>query len=777
MRLDIHGKTSQGISARRNVKYRSVVSLFISIVLLLSCASCKGQANGPTTLPTKYVVEVDPLAYRYYVGKQLEYPAVTGDQHISSAEAVTTGSGFAIVFSIRGDFNGMDYSYDSYLWMYDKTGIVVSKTEIASAGLCSAVTKDPLGGFAAFFSPSYGNYQLIFFGNDGQKTGEPVRLQGMSGGDYAQSLLISEDKIFIAGYEFCREFSRDGTLLRSIENDEISGTLAQIGDELYVAGYFQDASTGGGSAVMYSVPETGETLGELADFRVPDDDYTSSDGVLYSTNSECFYRYDTATESINPIFFWTKTDLVVSGSMRKVTPLSESEYLCIQTAYNTNKLTISILTRQPEDFLAGKTVLTIAGVGIGDARAIRQAAVDFNRESSEYRIEIVDYLIRYADYLGGYNPDNYDAMELQIKLEILSEEGPDIILGQYTDDISVYSESGLLADLLTYMNQDASFDSSLYVQSVWNAASREGTMYTLPLTFYLDGMFASQEMIGDRTGWTPEEFNEMASGLPAGTRSFYEGFTQSELLKKALPYSIQTLIDSKTGEVKFDSPEFAAILDFAKTYGTLDSIINSADSFPDYGDPYARFGSGEIVFSPNAFMSTPWDYAETDNYLGNSGISFCGYPCASKAGPMACMIDSVAIVDKEAVSDGCWQFIKTLLSETNQRRLTANIEEDSFLHIPMLNSLLEEYILTSQAGIMPGQDIDSFEREAKPATAEQTDAFRKAIDGVTIIQNEDSEIIDIVLEEAAAYFADQKSRDDVIAIIQNRIQTIISERT
>jgi len=793
MRICIQRKKSQGISIRQNTWFRSLLSVILSVLLLSSGVSCKsgskesvGDASiAPTTTTiasaTNGKVEIDPQAYRYYVGKQLEYPAVTGDQQIQSTDVVTTENGFAIVFSIMGDFNGMEYSFDSYLWVYDKAGTVLSKTEIYAmettpAGQCICISEDPNGGFAALFEPGYENYHLIFFGDDGQKIGESVPLAGLSRRNYPQSLLITEEEILIGGEGVYCEYSRDGQSLRTIENDDIWAKLAQVGEDILIEGYLPDPASGYGNKVLFEIPETGDTLGEPVEFQLPDDTYVSSDGELYATNSECFYRYDTATESICPILFWTKTDLVVSNTQIEVKPLSESEYLCIQTAYNTQKLTISILTRQPEDYLSGKTVLTIAGVGIGDEPAIRRAIVDFNRESTEYRIEIVDYLIRYADYLGGYNPDNYEAMEEQVRLEILSGQGPDMILGQYGDDISAYGESGLLVDLLTYMNQDASFDSSLYVQSVWNAATKEGTMYTLPLTFYLNGMYASQEMIGNRTGWTPEEFNEMASGLPDGTRSFYEGFTQTDLLKKALPYSIETLIDRKTGEVKFDSPEFAAILDFAKTYGTLDSIINSADSFPDYGDPYARFGSGEIVFSPNDFMSTPWDYAAVDNFFGNSGISFCGYPCASEAGPMACIIDSVAIVDKEQISEGCWQFIKTLLSETNQRRLTATIEEDCFLNIPMLSSLLEEFILTSQAGIMPGQDIDFFEREAKPATAEQTEAFREAIDGVTIIRNEDPDIIDIVLEEAAAYFTDQKSRDDVIAIIQNRVQTLISER-
>ena len=46
-----------------------------------------------------------------------------------------------------------------------------------------------------------------------------------------------------------------------------------------------------------------------------------------------------------------------------------------------------------------------------------------------------------------------------------------------------------------------------------------------------------------------------------------------------------------------------------------------------------------------------------------------------------------------------------------------------------------------------------------------------------MISENDREISNIVLEEAAAYFAGQKTSGEVVALIQNRVQTLVYERS
>jgi hypothetical protein len=70
-----------------------------------------------------------------------------------------------------------------------------------------------------------------------------------------------------------------------------------------------------------------------------------------------------------------------------------------------------------------------------------------------------------------------------------------------------------------------------------------------------------------------------------------------------------------------------------------------------------------------------------------------------------------------------------------------------------------------------------FDQEAKPVTAEQAKEYRELIDGITMISQNDREITGIILEEAAAYFNGQKTSEEVAELIQNRVQTLVYERS
>lgn len=54
--------------------------------------------------------------------------------------------------------------------------------------------------------------------------------------------------------------------------------------------------------------------------------------------------------------------------------------------------------------------------------------------------------------------------------------------------------------------------------------------------------------------------------------------------------------------------------------------------------------------------------------------------------------------------------------------------------------------------------------------------LRDLIDGLNTMYPFDESVIQIIMEEAPAYFNDQKSAEVVASIIQNRVQVIVDER-
>jgi hypothetical protein len=60
-------------------------------------------------------------------------------------------------------------------------------------------------------------------------------------------------------------------------------------------------------------------------------------------------------------------------------------------------------------------------------------------------------------------------------------------------------------------------------------------------------------------------------------------------------------------------------------------------------------------------------------------------------------------------------------------------------------------------------------------TQEQVDDFKTMVDNASVGGNYDSDILDIINEEAAAFFSGDKSADDVAALIQNRVSIYLGE--
>ena len=71
--------------------------------------------------------------------------------------------------------------------------------------------------------------------------------------------------------------------------------------------------------------------------------------------------------------------------------------------------------------------------------------------------------------------------------------------------------------------------------------------------------------------------------------------------------------------------------------------------------------------------------------------------------------------------------------------------------------------------------IDGEEVELTPLTQEERDYVVGFIESLTEHVEYDEEILNIITEEAAAYFGNQKSVDDVAKIIQSRISIYVNE--
>jgi len=783
--------------------YQSIAG-FLALIMICSIGACsdKGSssetvvdqtgtmqssaAGGVTETQPENITEEDIVinqdALRYYSVLELEMPELLPEENVLFGGLVTTDTGFMVLFTYE-KYNIDDYisTYRAFLCSYEEDGTLIGSTELEerggyAVGMVVSFVEDPAGGYAALISRSSGHGHVLFFDEEGKQKEDVLDLGNLGDYSYPSSLYIADDdRILVGCYGSLKEYDRTGTCVSTTQSDSIEGDFFVVEDKLYISGYdFITQSVS--SMCVFEVLPSGDISDKPADFKVPEGNCVAYDGELFTSSPEFYYKINLETGVPEPILMWSRTDLVTARSINSLYPISDESYICTQIEYNVNRFKISLLQRQPEDYLEGRTILTLAGVSVMEDGAIQQAIVDFNRENPSYRIELVDYAQRYctADSQEDYLADN-ERMIRRIKMEILSGSGPDMVIANQTSDIEDYESSDLLVDLIPVMQQDASFDPNLFVSSVWNAAQSDGAMYRMPLAFGIDCLVASKDFIGEQQGLTFAEFDQMVAGLPDGTSCFRMYMTQTQLLKNAFAYSSADLIDEKNAVVNLNGEAFGDLLSFAKTYGTPEEMLQS-DSFQMVAqDPESLLLTGELVFADPYSLSNPWIYTDMDNHIGTSGVTCCGYPSASETGPMANPFLTVAIVDKQEISEGCWMFLCSLLSEKTQRELVETEYGDSISKLPMLDSLLDEYLLLSEEPIEFAQTY-FMQFGSEPTTPDQAAEFRALIDGVTSISSSNKEIEAIIVEEAAAFFTDQKSMEEVMEIIQDRVELYVLER-
>ena len=84
-----------------------------------------------------------------------------------------------------------------------------------------------------------------------------------------------------------------------------------------------------------------------------------------------------------------------------------------------------------------------------------------------------------------------------------------------------------------------------------------------------------------------------------------------------------------------------------------------------------------------------------------------------------------------------------------------------------------EPIITGSFGIGYGD----WEYDYHPVTEEELATFREVLAVARPVSNTNEKIMEIINEEGAAYFSGQKSVDDVINVIQSRVQIYVSENS
>ena len=520
----------------------------------------------------------------------------------------------------------------------------------------------------------------------------------------------------------------------------------------------------------------GETL------QVPDMDFYNLMAApghdVYSRNQNGVTAYDFATQQKTEIMNFLDSDMV-RDDVYNIGVIDEQTIFVSEADIEKNDgSTIASIYKKvdPKD-VKDKTIITLGGLYVGDSD-LNNMIIKFNKQSSEYRIRTINY-----DEFA--TPEDYTLAEKQFRNDVLTKSGPDIVLLSGLSNPGIYMKKKVFADMYPMMSGEG-INKDDYLENVLEAGSIDGRLYAFIPKFTVSGYAMKQSLIPGKNSVSIQEIRALEEQYGVTGKSIPYG-NREQILYNAIALSGKEYYDADTGKCNFDSEDFIALLEWANTFPT------SEEAFDEDGDRYSYNNQG-TMFRANQLILTDMgigsfrDFNNREQELFGEEVAFFGFPNSNGTeGGVLYDSMSLAISSSSKNKDAAFKFVKMFMMEDYQ--MPAENQPYSY-GFPCLKSAFDVtgdyaqeriYWVDPTTGEKEYYDESYYDEKTgkeipiRPISDERLNYVKERIKKCDTLRSYDEEIINLVNEEAAAYFAGEKSADEVARIIQSRVSIYVRE--
>lgn len=381
----------------------------------------------------------------------------------------------------------------------------------------------------------------------------------------------------------------------------------------------------------------------------------------------------------------------------------------------------------------------------------------FNANNDTYEVVCVPYLEKIDNY------ERYEDYLKQLNLQIMAGTAPDMFTAvpdfyfTYDDrDFVSYVEKGVLEDLRPYMERD--FEEGEYLQSVVYSFEKDGGVYALPYQFRLGFQIANGSGLENVEGWT---FQEMKAYMDKHSEIMIYDIDKewNELLRDFILYGGIPLNDYDTIR---ECILFAEKYDKNKLSKEEREIATKKALVTEFG-----------ISGPREWFSILSTWGETPDFVG--------LPRENRTGTLQ-YSSTISMNAASENKEGVWEFFAFLMSEEYQSTLQ---------YFPVRREQYDaywEYYLTPQLRKLPnevdggyieqyelnyfrnGEEIHCMSKDDKARMEELIES------STTFVWDMDIPGFHIIMEEADSYYVGGKSIDEVMELIENRIELYLEEK-
>lgn len=339
------------------------------------------------------------------------------------------------------------------------------------------------------------------------------------------------------------------------------------------------------------------------------------------------------------------------------------------------------------------------------------------------------------------------------------------------------------------MDADPELSREDYLPNVLRAMTEGGVLCAIPASFSIQTAVGARRVVGDTPGWTYTELMAALRAMPEGCTVFSESTDRAQVLQLMLGLDMDRFVDWSRGEVHFDSPEFLEVLNFTRDF---------PEEFDWANYEFNEESSDEYRISHGMQMLAVCELYSFENVLyyqqlfGGSDDAFTliGFPCTEGNGAVMSVFQAFGIAKDCKNTAAAWDFLRGFLTEDYQ-------SEDLITGFPVHRAVLEkkahavtepQYFRNSDGSfaldengekqmIPIGSTWDGTSyREIYACSERQVQAVLDVLMNTECMLDANDAVYDIVAEQAKAFYARQKSAEEVARLIQSKANIYVNEQ-
>ncbi len=493
---------------------------------------------------------------------------------------------------------------------------------------------------------------------------------------------------------------------------------------------------------------------------------------LYYDTGNAVFGYDAAKKTSDKLFDWLASD-VDSDNVRATKIMNDGTVIAFMSSWDDNyesqQLSLVKLVPKKASEVAQKSELTLATLWMDSS--LRNMVLEFNRNDPDYRIVVHDY--------SEYNTnDDYSAGQTKLATEIVAGNVPDIL---YANNLPIdqYAAKGLLEDLWPMIDNDTELGGrDVLMSQVFQAMEQDGKLYEITPSFSIDTAVGLTSVVGDRLSWTLDDMQEALKKLPEGATIFNNTITKSDVLQTYCNRNADSFVDWATGQCSFDSPEFVKILEFANSFQQSFDWENM-DWENDYISDDQGVREGKQLVASAYVSDLEYYLMQISQYGGD--VTFVGYPTESGNGSVFNIDSSISISSKCKDKEAAWRFVRQYLTKDYQENNVWSLPTNKTVFDEKIKDIMTPQYYTDENGVQQEEPITSWwvddqEVAIYSMSQAQYDQLMELINSITQISRYDDDILNIINEEAEAYFSGQSTAQDTANMIQSRVKIYVNEQ-